>query len=150
MERLIIKFKNLQQALDTFGTVVKKFDAITAQHEYYEEVRDSIIQRFEYSIDAFWKILKEYLEFNNLETSGSPKSIMRLAFAAKLITSHECDLFIDMLEDRNSTSHAYNVNIAEEISHKASDYYFLMASVTKKIQQNFHESVKMRKNTGPE
>ena len=78
-------------------------------------VRDSTIQRFEFTFEVTWKALKHYLEHQGLVCSG-PRSALRQAFQSGLIPSEEeSDRWMELLEDRNSTSHAYNSALAARI-----------------------------------
>ena len=46
--------------------------------EFDLAAEDSIIQRFEYTYESFWKFLKKYLELiRNAENVNSPKNVFR-------------------------------------------------------------------------
>lgn len=78
-------------------------------------VRDATIQRFEFTFEIFWKTLKLYLERQGYECGG-PRSTLKKAFAEGLISEPgQADLWLQMLEDRNATSHAYDEALAERI-----------------------------------
>ena len=69
MERLALKYKDAVKALDTIGEILKQpFSLI---------VRDATIQRFEYTFEALWKFLKEYLKEKEGIISNSPKSCFK-------------------------------------------------------------------------
>lgn len=55
MEKLILRRSVLEKALKTLEKSLEKLDQ--KKFTDYEELRDSIIQRFEYSVDTFWKYL---------------------------------------------------------------------------------------------
>jgi nucleotidyltransferase substrate binding protein (TIGR01987 family) len=75
-------------------------------------VRDAVIQRFEFSFELVWKALKLYLERQGTEC-GSPRATLKAAFAEGIIaTDAEADAWLQMLEDRNLTSHAYDEGLA--------------------------------------
>lgn len=57
MEELKIKKDILLQALSTFEESLEIMNN-PKYEEIYETTRDSAIQRFEYTIDSFWKFLK--------------------------------------------------------------------------------------------
>lgn len=77
-----------------------------------EFIRDSAIQRFEFTFELFWKTLKALCEEEGLRVH-SPREAMRGAFQIGLLP--EDDAFFRMLEDRNLTSHTYDVATAEDI-----------------------------------
>ncbi len=76
-------------------------------------VRDATIQRFEYTFELSWKILKRYIESQNHTLEPSIKNVFREAGKLGLIESVE-DWF-DFLEARNLTSHTYEESIAERV-----------------------------------
>ena len=99
------------------------------EQERNEFVRDSIIQRFEFSSEMFWKTLKVYL----LEEKGidvrSPKDVMREARNVGLMNEEETELAIQMINDRNQTSHTYDEDFALEMIEHVEDYAELMENV---------------------
>lgn len=104
----------------------------------YDSLRDSTIQRFEYSIDGFWKFLKFYIQENekvDLETS-SPRMILRQAETMSIIDKTTYDILIDALADRNLTSHIYNEETADTIVNNIQLYYNTMISILEKIPLN--------------
>ena len=98
-------------------------------------VRDAVIQRFEFSFELVWKALKLYLERQGHECGG-PRPTLKKAFADGLIaTPEEADLWLQMLEDRNLTSHAYDEALAARIYQQvARDYSALLGAMAGKIQ----------------
>ena len=67
---------------------------------------------------------------------GGPRPTLKKAFAENLIpTPDEADVWLQMLEDRNLTSHAYDEALANRIhGHIVRDYAPLLASMARKIQ----------------
>ena len=61
MEKIIKRYEMALQTLATLKIVLDKL-AGDVPEEYRLELRDSAIQRFEYSIDTFWKFLKIYVQ----------------------------------------------------------------------------------------
>src|SRR5438105_12097609 len=69
MEELKIKKDILLQALATFEESLEIMNN-PKYEEIYETTRDSAIQRFEYTIDSFWKFLnKPILFFHSLPSN---------------------------------------------------------------------------------
>ena len=64
-EQLAQALVSLDKAISTFTMLKKEKKAYNPNMTYEEELRthrDSVIQRFEYTIDLFWKYIKKYLE----------------------------------------------------------------------------------------
>lgn len=69
MERLELKYKDALKSLETLEDILKKPFSII--------VRDATIQRFEYTFEALWKFLKEYLKEKEGIICNSPKGCFR-------------------------------------------------------------------------
>ena len=57
MEKLIQRRDVVIKTLDTLEKAIEKLND-PKRKEDYESFRDSLVQRFEYSIDNFWKFFK--------------------------------------------------------------------------------------------
>lgn len=78
-----------------------------------EIVRDSAIQRFEFTLDLSWKLIKSFLEEQSGVVCSSPKECFREAYHNKLIAYEE--KYLELVDIRNLTTHSYNEKLAEEI-----------------------------------
>lgn len=84
-------------------------------------VIDGAIQRFEFTFELAWKLAKATLAHQGVE-SNTPRSAIKEAYKAGLIKDGEG--WIDMLEDRNKTSHIYDENEALRIYQKIKKNHF--------------------------
>lgn len=83
---------------------------------------DGIIQRFEFTFEQSWKVMKLYLEDQGiLDETLAPRSTIRVAFKHKIISNG--DLWIEMMLDRNRTSHMYDETIAKNIVERIKKVY---------------------------
>ena len=96
-------------------------------------VRDAAIQRFEYSFESAWKLLKEYLETQEGIVCNSPKGCFREALHVGLLTRAETETCLIMTDDRNLTSHTYLESLAERIYAQLPVYLTVMQSLAKQI-----------------
>ena len=98
-------------------------------------IRDATIQRFEFTFEVVWKALKLYLERQGHECGG-PRATLKKAFAENLVsTPEEADRWLQMLEDRNLSSHAYDETLARRIYRNiVQDYAPRLASMADRIQ----------------
>lgn len=101
-------------------------------------IRDAVIQRFEFTLETVWKALKLYLEHQGFECGGLRQTLKK-AFLENLIPdAEEADIWLQMLEDRNLTSHAYDETLAICIYQNIVRIYahlcaHLLASMTHRI-----------------
>lgn len=98
-------------------------------------IRDATIQRFEFTFEVVWKALKLYLERQGHECGG-PRATLKKAFAENLVsTPEEADRWLQMLEDRNLSSHAYDETLARRIHRNiVQDYAPMLACMADRIQ----------------
>jgi len=126
------KERFIERQSDVRQSAARLADAV-AQPES-ELVRDATIQRFEFTFEVVWKSLKLYLEHQGHECGG-PRQTLKKAFAENLIpTPEEAERWLQMLEDRNLTSHAYDEILASRIyRHIVEDYASLLDGMAERI-----------------
>ncbi|MBU0897496.1 MAG: nucleotidyltransferase substrate binding protein [Candidatus Omnitrophica bacterium] len=84
-------------------------------------VIDGSIQRFEFTFELAWKLAKAILDYNGIDARG-PRLTIKEAFKFGLIKDGEG--WIEMLEDRNKTSHIYDEKQALIIYNKIKENYY--------------------------
>lgn len=75
-------------------------------------VIDASIQRFEFVIELFWKTLKRMLAEAGIQTA-TPREALQAAYRAGWLNNETA--WLQMLKDRNETSHIYDQSKALEI-----------------------------------
>jgi len=78
-------------------------------------VIDATIQRFEFTFELSWKLMQSYLNYQGI-VSNSPRQVIKETFKLELLS--DGDAWIDMLMDRNRTSHVYDEQEARIIYDK--------------------------------
>jgi nucleotidyltransferase substrate binding protein (TIGR01987 family) len=113
------RFQNFEKAYNNLKTILDELNID----------KDSIInkmatiQAFEIVMELAWKTLKDYMDENYvLIKEVFPKTVIKEAFATNIIKNGE--IWIDMLKDRNSTSHEYSEEKSNEIIEKIDNVYF--------------------------
>lgn len=115
MKRILNKYKNCKKALERL-TELENETSIKS-----DVLRDALIQRFEFTFELIWKFLKVYLEDQGIQEINSPKSVLKAAYAEELIIDE--NTWLEMLKDRNLTSHIYDEKTAIQISDRIIDKY---------------------------
>lgn len=95
-----------------FEKAVKRLEEVLDAPET-DIVRDSAIQRFEFTLDISWKMIKAFLEEEKGIICVSPKECFREAYRQGLINYDED--WIKFVNMRNETVHTYDEDIAERI-----------------------------------
>ena len=125
--RLIQKFNDFKKALERLREV------LDADPEL-EFVYDATIQRFEFTYELSWKTLKGFLSYSGIADVMTPREVFKEAFSAGMIL--EGQAWIEMLKERNVTSHVYNEEKAKEIYEHVKDTYFgLFKTLAEKIEK---------------
>ena len=81
-----------------------------------------IIQFFEMSYELAWNTLKDYLEDQGFVDVKSPRQAIKKAFEVGLI--EQGHTWMDLLVDRNITSHTYDEEKASEVEMLIHEKYF--------------------------
>jgi len=114
---MVTKDIRWQQRLANFEKALKQLKSasdLANQRTLSELEQQGLIQAFEYTHELAWKTLKDFLEFKgNKELYGS-RDAAREAFKLGLIVNG--DIWMDMIKNRNQTSHTYNEETAKEIA----------------------------------
>lgn len=85
--------------------------------------KEGVIQRFEYTFELAWKVLKDKMESDGLVINQiSPKAVVRQAYNAKYIDNVET--WLKMIGDRNLMSHTYDFSKFEVIILSIKELYF--------------------------
>ncbi|VAX35783.1 Protein of unknown function DUF86, Caur_2869 group [hydrothermal vent metagenome] len=126
MERINLKYNDATKALETLEEILT--------HEFSIVVRDATIQRFEYTFEAIWKFLKEYLKEKEGVIANTPKAVFRAIFSSGFLTEDETVLCLTMTDRRNDTSHTYKEAVSELIYEDIPDYVHLMKNLLNKFK----------------
>lgn len=111
------KIKDLENAVSRLDEAIKDSKKIELS-----TLKDGVIQRFEFTLELSWKILKTYLVNEGIDCVNTPKSVMREAYKAGIIKNGE--IWIEMIDDRNLTSHIYSQSMADDIYLRITKKYF--------------------------
>ena len=96
------RFRNFSRAFNLLCEALEEETDTLNQLE-----REGVIQRFEYTFELAWNLLKDRLEHDGVSLpTVTPRQVIRQAFQAKLI--QDGDTWVDMLTDRNLMSHTFD------------------------------------------
>ena len=128
----------LEKRVNVFTLLAKEGKSHNPHVSYQDERdlwRDSMIYCFKQCVDLFWKYLKKELEEKHLTPEiKAPAEVIRKSCSARLITETEAETVLNMIKDRNMTSHMYVEEIAEILAGKIPAYYKLMHSIVQRIK----------------
>ena len=116
-----------QQRFQNYGKALSQLTRFMERKELNDLEEQGLIQSFEYNHELAWKVLKDFLEFKNIEGQlfGS-KDVSREAFKQGLLGDKEEDgiIWMNMINARNLTSHTYNEETTRLIVDAIIDDYY--------------------------
>ena len=109
---LKLKVVDLKSA---FGRLKESYELAQSNEEFYTFFRDSTVQRFEFTVEILWETIKTYLKQMEGIDCKSPKGCIKDFFSVGYLNENEVKIFLEMIDDRNMTSHTYHEEVAEKI-----------------------------------
>lgn len=132
--------RTLEDRFEQYQNAVEKLEEVIGTYKTNNNqiIVDAMIQRFEFCVELSWKLLKDYLLKENVGDFNSPRSVMKEAYKMGLIT--EGELWLDMLEDRNLTSHTYDEIVANKVRDNILNiHYTLLKKLKEKMEEKIYE-----------
>ena len=116
--RWIQRANSFERALGRLKAAVK----LAEQRELSDLEAQGLIQGFEYTHELAWKTLKNFLEAQGIVNLYGSRDTTRTAFRNGLIENGE--VWMDMVEKRNLTSHTYDEETAAQVVTTIRNAYF--------------------------
>lgn len=118
---ILMNENKLKYKLDDFQKALKKLEIALEKDAHLDELYlDGTIQRFEFVYELSWKLMKSYLEYQGIEVI-SPRETFREGFKDGIID--DATEWINLMINRNRTSHTYNEETAWDIYDKVKNEY---------------------------
>ncbi len=112
------RFDNFQRALHQLTLAME----LKAQRPLTELEQQGLIQGFEFTHELAWNVLKDYLEMEGIQDLVGSRSTAREAFKRGLVRDGE--VWMDMIEKRNLSSHTYNQAVANTLVAAVAERYY--------------------------
>ena len=127
------RFNNYRKALVKLAQAVELLSGQVNREEAGDELlQEGLIQRFEYTHELAWKVMKDYAEYQGYTDVRGSRDAIRKALEMGLVDDRR---WMETIENRNLTVHNYDNEIASEIyAHIMQVYYPLFMSFEQKMQ----------------
>lgn len=116
--RWVQRFHNFSRALNELEEGI----SLAVQRPLTKLEQQGLIQGFEFTHELAWKTLKDFLEERGSAVIYGSKDASREAFRLSLIENGE--VWMQMIESRNRSSHTYDRNIADKIAADIRESYY--------------------------
>ncbi|MDR2440827.1 MAG: nucleotidyltransferase substrate binding protein [Planctomycetaceae bacterium] len=112
------RFSNFLKALTLLGEAVQ----LRSQRVLTDLESQGFVQRFEFTHELAWNVLKDYLEYQGQTFITGSRDAVREAFNRNLIDDGET--WMEMIKSRNLSSHLYDLETINSIIEKITDSYY--------------------------
>lgn len=129
MDKFAHKLGNFRQALGRLREGIA--DAMQTGNL---TMRDGAIQRFEFTAELAWKTAREYLLQQQVQDINNPKAVMREAWKNKLIADEAG--WLQLLQDRNITSHIYDEQDADAVFRRLQERHLRLLEELAEVLQD--------------
>lgn len=121
-----------QLSLTQFSQAVIRLEEALVQSKDNTLLVDAVIKRFEFSFELCWKTLKKKCEAEGLHSVASPKAVLKQAYAMQWIDDEA--QWLQMLTDRNLSTHTYHQALALEIFGRIKNYLPLFKTLIESLK----------------
>lgn len=118
--RWVQRLDSFRKAFGRMNEAVKSVSIYSVKTIESELLLDALIQRYEFTHELAWKLMKDYLEYMEISGIVGSRDAIRYALQNGLIDD---DRWMDSIVDRNITSHNYDQEIAIEIADRIISIY---------------------------
>ncbi len=108
-----------QSARNLEKSLLRLEEALNENHDN-SLIVDGTIQRFEFTIELYWETLKRLLQAEGI-VAKTPKETLKEAYQVGWLVNEKA--WLQMLRDRNETSHTYNEELAIQIVENIQGYF---------------------------
>lgn len=131
-----------EDGLHNFTNALLKFNEVVEKEDFYKKegfgdvYLDIVVKRFEFTYEMAWKSLKRYLDFIGIDAKN-PRSVFKEAYAQQIIKDE--NVWLDMIEQRNLSSHIYDETEIEEILDKKIGFKNAFLNLKTYLAENLSE-----------
>lgn len=105
---------------------------LAASRELTNLEKQGVIQGFEFTFELAWNLMKDYLEDEGITGIIGSKGAVRHAFSKGLVEDGQ--VWMEMIESRNISSHSYDIVTAEQLFAKITrDFYTRLRAFAEKM-----------------
>ena len=115
------RFSNYQKALARLSEAVNVLNECDNVGSEQDLLKEGLIQRFEYTHELAWKVMKDYLEYQGYVDIRGSRDAIRKSLELDILSDRR---WMATIEARNLTSHNYDDETADNIYHEIMEIYY--------------------------
>lgn len=113
------------------GAFYENFEAANKKLVEFQKIFDGseihragVIQAFEFTFEQCWKAIQKRAGQEGLSIA-SPKKALEWAMSTGWIPTNKEQIWLNLIKDRNFTSHTYREETAKDVTQRILDHYVL-------------------------
>lgn len=118
----------MAHSITEYSKAVQKLEEALKQPKN-EFIRDSVIQRFEFSIELAWKTAKKIMG----TATSAPKDVIREMAQSRYITNP--GIWLQAIDMRNLSAHTYREQLAEQVYDFAKSFLPELKSLATQLEK---------------
>jgi nucleotidyltransferase substrate binding protein (TIGR01987 family) len=128
------KMDRWKERLKSYSKALLQLESALQQKQFSALEKDGVIKRFEFTFELASKTLQDKLYDEGYLTTKGPKPVIKQAFNNGMITDGQA--WMDMLTDRNNSTHLYDESTAVSIFDRIQITYFALLQELKSKLEN--------------
>lgn len=125
--------RRVQEKLANYNKALQRLDEALAVENPNSFIYDSVMKRFEFTYELAWRLMKSYIEYQGGADVRFARDVFREAYAKGLIK--EGKVWLQMLQDRNISSHTYNEDESKQIYERVKKYRQYFFALAQEIEK---------------
>ena len=126
--------RKLRQSMENLDRALSRLEEALQEDQQNSLIVDATIQRFEFTIEVYWKMLKRLLHSEGIETK-TPRETLKEAYQVGWLAEEQA--WLQMLKDRNETSQVYHEGMALRIVANINGYFPEMKTTFLKLKKRY-------------
>ncbi|WP_391207732.1 nucleotidyltransferase substrate binding protein [Psychrobacillus sp. L4] len=126
--------RKLRQSFTNLKKALGRLEEALNENQENSLIVDGTIQRFEFTIEIYWKMLKRLLLSEGIEAK-TPRETLKEAYQVGWLQNEQA--WLQMLKDRNETSHAYDEDMARNILQNIIRYFPEMKTTFQNLERQY-------------
>lgn len=131
--------RKLEQSFENLKRALRRLEEALQEDQENSLIVDGTIQRFEFTFEIYWKSLKRLLAWQGIE-ARTPRETLTQAFMVGWLDNEQA--WLQMLKDRNTTSHAYDEEVALRILGHINQYFPEMKKTFEVLENQYIKGLK--------
>jgi len=123
--------RQFDDALEDFNAALA-IDTGRFDEQTTDVLKNGQVQKFEFTTELLWKMLKAFLLEQHGIDAASPKQVIRRYFELDFCTYEESEALLEAIDLRNTLSHVYNKETFEKIYAQVQDFGPILEQIFKK------------------